>query len=152
MRRVNWSRLLRWSAIGFLVLLVAIQLVHYGREHSNPPVVAEPAWDSPRTRELARVACFDCHSNETSWPWYSNVAPLSWWLQDHVDEGRRELNFSEWGRPQETDEIVESVEEGEMPPRSYTLAHSSARLSAEEEQALVDGFVAMFGPGDRDDD
>lgn len=152
MRRITWRRLLRWVAIGFVALLLAIQLVPYGRDHDNPPVGAEPAWDSPRTRALARVACFDCHSNETEWPWYSNIAPISWWMQDHVDEGRAELNFSEWGRPQETDEVAESIEEGEMPPGYYTLTHRSARLSAADEQALVDGFVAMFGRGGHDDD
>ncbi len=151
MRRINWSKVLKWTAIGFVVLLLAIQLVPYGRDHSNPAVAAEPAWDSPRTRELARVACFDCHSNETTWPWYSNIAPISWWTQNHVDEGRRKLNFSEWGREQETDEIVESIEEGDMPPRYYTIIHGPARLSAADEQALVDGFVAMFGRGKHDE-
>ena len=59
---------------GFLL----IQLVPFGRDHTNPPVVQEPKWDSPATRELAKRACFDCHSNETVWPWYSNIAPVSW--------------------------------------------------------------------------
>lgn len=151
MRRVSWSRLLKWAAIGFVVLLLAIQLVPYGRDHTNPSVAAEPAWNSPRTRELAQTACFDCHSNETTWPWYSNIAPISWWTQNHVDEGRRKLNFSEWGGKQETDEIVESMEDGDMPPGYYTLMHRSARLSAADEQALVDGFVAMFGRGKHGD-
>jgi len=70
----NWKHLL-----GVLVgLLVVIQFVPYGRAHTNPPVAQEPIWDSPQTRELARRACFDCHSNETMWPWYSNIAPISW--------------------------------------------------------------------------
>ena len=65
------------AALGVLTLLAAIQLVPYGRHHVNPPTVSEPAWDSPVTRELARQACFDCHSNETTWPTYARVAPLS---------------------------------------------------------------------------
>lgn len=89
------KRLLIRSLLVLVGLLVVIQSVPYGRQHTNPPVVAVPAWDSPRTRELAERACFDCHSNETKWRWYSNVAPLSWWLQKHVDKGRVKLNFSD---------------------------------------------------------
>jgi hypothetical protein len=81
--------------------LLLIQLVPYGRDHDNPPVQSEPPWDSPDTRALARQACFDCHSNETEWPAYANIAPVSWLVQRDVDEGRAVLNFSEWQRPQE---------------------------------------------------
>jgi mono/diheme cytochrome c family protein len=131
-------------AIGF----VAIQLVPYGRDHTNPPVTGEPAWDSPQTRELAKAACFDCHSNETVWPWYSNVAPISWRLQNHVDEGRSRLNFSEWGtREQETEHMVSLVQEGEMPPWDFKLTHPEARLSDADTQALIDGLGKTFGAG-----
>jgi hypothetical protein len=131
--------------VGFL----AIQLVPYGRDHTNPPVTGEPPWDSPQTRAMAVAGCFDCHSNETSWPWYSNVAPLSWLLQRHVDEGRKVLNFSEWGSGgQEADEIVESVREGEMPTWDYALIHPGARLSGAELQAFIDGLTATFGAGE----
>jgi mono/diheme cytochrome c family protein len=80
-------------SIGAVVLgtLGAIQLVPYGRDHINPQVTQESRWDSARTRALAARACFDCHSNETVWPWYSNVAPVSWLIQRDVDEGRRAL-------------------------------------------------------------
>ena len=73
-----------------------IQLVPYGREHSNLPVTGEPAWSSPRTRELMIDACYGCHSNEVDWPWYSNVAPISWVVTDHADEGRDAVNYSEF--------------------------------------------------------
>ena len=79
-----------------VAIFLLIQLIPYGRDHTNPAVVAEPAWDLPETRALAVRACFDCHSNETIWPWYSNVAPISWLVQRDVDEGREKLNFSEW--------------------------------------------------------
>ena len=136
----------------FLLAAVVIQLVPYGRDHSNPPVLAEPQWDSPRTAELVRRACYDCHSNEVSWPWYSNVAPISWLVLDHVEEGRDELNFSEWGRRQEVDEIVESVVENSMPPSSYTWLHSEARFSDAERDELIAGLRATFGSGDGGDD
>src|SRR5690606_30867239 len=86
--------------LAFLVGFVGVlQLVPYGQARSNPPVIQEPAWDSPRTRELAKRACFDCHSNETRWPWYARIAPMSWVLQRDVEAGRSVMNFSEWTRP-----------------------------------------------------
>lgn len=145
------GRLAASIAIGVLLIGVAIQLVPYGHDHTNLPVLAEPAWDSERTLELARRACFDCHSNEVEWPWYTNVAPMSWLVLGHVEEGREELNFSEWGRDQEIDEIVESVVEGEMPPRSYTLVNSKGRLSDTEEAELIRGLERTFGRGDDND-
>jgi mono/diheme cytochrome c family protein len=132
-----------WVRAGLVVVLafVAIQFVPYGRDHVNPPVGAEPAWDSPETRALAKQACFDCHSNETEWPAYSKVAPVSWVVQRDVYEGRALLNLSEWQRPQEeAKEAAEEVLEGEMPPRMYQLMHAHARLSATERERLARGL------------
>jgi hypothetical protein len=134
------------AGIGAVGLLIAIQAVPYGRDHSNPPVRQEPAWDNEQTRALAVDACYDCHSNQTSWPWYSHLAPMSWLVQRDIDGGREKLNFSEWGQAgQETDEIVEKVQEGEMPPDYYGWLHSKARLSSAERQALIQGLQATFG-------
>lgn len=134
--------------VGLLILLGAflvIQLVPYGRDHSNPPTRAEPAWDSERTRALVVAACFDCHSNETSWPWYTNVAPFSWLVQNDVDEGRDHLNFSEWNRPQDgTDELAETIREGSMPPWYYGFLHPDARLSESEKERLIAGLRETF--------
>jgi cytochrome c551/c552 len=141
-------RLILIAAAILAVAFLAIQLVPYGRDHSNPPVTGEPAWDSAATRELAVKACFDCHSNETTWPWYSNIAPISWRLQKHVDEGREKLNFSEWGSgEQETERMVKVVREGEMPPWDYLIPHPEARLSDADTQALLDGLGRTFGAG-----
>ena len=130
--------------------MAAIQLVPYGRDHANPPVVQEPAWADAQTRALAVRACYDCHSNETAWPWYSHVAPLSWLAQRDVDEGRRKLNFSEWDRPQkEARESAKTVRKGEMPPWFYTLIQRDARLGAAEAQALIAGLDATLGTKDR---
>lgn len=137
--------------ITVVVVGVVIQFVPYGRDHTNPPVVTEPAWDSEQTRDLAVAACFDCHSNETEWPWYSNVAPISWALQRDVDEGREELNFSEWHLEQEGDEAAETVRDGSMPPWQYTLTHPEARLSDADVAALEAGLAATLGD-DRSDD
>jgi mono/diheme cytochrome c family protein len=132
---------------GAVIVLAAIQLVPFGRDHQNPPVTGEPAWDSPRTRELFFRACKDCHSNETTWPWYSNVAPASWLAQVDVNIGRKKLNVSEWGRPakNEGDEAAEEVREGKMPPFFYLPAHPEAKLNAAEKEELVRGLVATFG-------
>ena len=137
---------LRRLIVAALAIAVLIQLVPYGRDHTNPPVTAEPAWPSPEVRSLAARACFDCHSNETRWPWYSHVAPISWLVQSDTMEGRRELNFSEWDRPQkEADEAAELVREGEMPPFIFLPTHPEARLTKEERDALAKGLEAMVG-------
>ena len=148
---MRWAK---WSAFVLLAGFVVIQAVPYGRDHDNPPVIAEPAWDSPQTRELAVRACFDCHSNETVWPWYSNVAPVSWLVQRDVDEGRSELNYSEWNRPQEGEESAETVRERSMPPRVYLLTHPEARLNDSQLAALASGLAATFGDegGDEGDE
>ena len=132
--------------VGAIVLFAAIQLVPYGKDHTNLPVVQEPNWDSQTTRALVKAACFDCHSNETVWPWYSNIAPVSWLVARDVFEGREKLNFSEWGlREMETDEIFETTQEGEMPPVLYLIQHPEARFSQAEKQALLQGIQATFG-------
>jgi Haem-binding domain len=134
------------TAVVVLGLAVAIQAVPYGRHHMNPPVVAEPPWHTPQTRALAVRACFDCHSNDTTWPWYSNIAPVSWLVQHDVDDGRRTLNFSEWNRPQkEARDAGETVRKGEMPPWIYSIRHASARLSATEKETLAAGLDATLG-------
>ena len=132
------------SVAAILGVLVLIQFVPYGRNHANPAVRREPAWNAPATRQIAQRTCFDCHSNETRWPWYAHVAPVSWYLQRHVTEGREKFNFSEWGRVQKTKEAVEVVAKAEMPPWSYRLAHSDARLNAAERQTFIAGLQATL--------
>ena len=104
-----------WTGLGLLVVLVAIQFVPYGRDHTNPAGGREIAWDSPRTEQLMADACMDCHSNVTKWPWYSNVALISWLVQRGRRRGRRAQPTGEV----EVEEVVESTREGSMPPRQY---------------------------------
>jgi len=132
-----------------VLLLLAVQLVPYGRDHTNPPAGQLVAWDSPRTHDLARRACFNCHSNETLWPWYSSIAPISWRIQTHVMGGRAKLNFTAFDAGNEkmadaAGEAAESVTKGEMPPQDYMLMHPEARLSFAEKQALEAGLKATF--------
>ena len=128
-----------WVRSGLVIVLafVVIQVVPYGRDHANPPAGAEPPWDSPDTRALAKQACFDCHSNETEWPAYSRVAPVSWLIQHDVSEGRAALNFSEWQRPQEeATEAAAEVREGEMPLPSYLWIHRDAVMAKGDAERL----------------
>ena len=131
--------------IGLIALFALIQLVPYGRGHRNPAVSRSPRWDSPRTARLVAGACNDCHSNLTKWKWYSNVAPASWLVQNDVDGGRDNLNFSRWDKPQPAlDELVRQVADGGMPPLQYKIIHSDARLSSAEKQALIAGLKATY--------
>ena len=133
-----------WVRTGLVLVLafVAMQFVPYGRDHMNPPVAAEPRWDSPETRALAKQACFDCHSNETEWPAYSNVAPVSWLIRSDVSRGRRHLNLSKWSeysllrKERSLSEMANQVKDHEMPLRQYTLLHPKARLSESEVNAI----------------
>jgi hypothetical protein len=130
---------------GLVVIGLLIQLIPYGRDHANPPVKTEAPWDRPATRTLARQACFDCHSNQTVWPWYSNIAPASWLVYHDVMEGRKHINFSDWTRsePQHVDEFQKVYEENSMPPANYLLLHPGARLPEGERQQLFDGLAVM---------
>ena len=145
MKRPRLSRILAFAGGLFL----AIQLVPYGWNHTNPAVVAEPPWDAPRTRELFVRACADCHSNESKWPWYSRVAPVSWLVYNDVQEGRGHLNISEWNRPQkDADEASGKLQEGEMPLPIYLPLHPEARLTPAEKAELVAGLAATLGTED----
>ena len=142
LNRQWWFRI----ALGLFGTFLAIQLVPYGRDHANPPVSREPTWDAPETRALARRACFDCHSNETEWPAYASIAPVSWLVHRDVNEGRAVLNFSEWSRPQEeAKEASEEVREGGMPPVAYKLVHAHARLNAADRDRLKHGLARTLG-------
>jgi mono/diheme cytochrome c family protein len=135
-----------WWTVGILAGLgIAIQLIPYGRVHSVGPVRREPAWDRPETRALLARACFDCHSNQTVWPWYAAVAPVSWLLQHDVDDGRRHVNFSEWNRLQRGLRGVRNdVMGGKMPPWYYLPFHPRARLSDAEKENLLHGLAATI--------
>lgn len=136
-------RILKW----ILLAGVLIQFIPFGHDHTNPPVTKEPTWDSPATQSLFQRACFDCHSNQTVWVWYSEVAPVSWLVQRDVNGGRRHLNFTEWEGPQRhAGDIAIQVKQGDMPPWFYLPMHPTARLSDAEKRALIDGAEKTFGP------
>ncbi len=129
----------RWATALAVGTAVIIQLVPVGR--SNPPLGGE-ILAPPDVHGMLRRACYDCHSNETNWPWYSYVAPISWLVVGHVKEGRQHLNFSTWNEydmgqiERKLEEISEEVEEGAMPLGQYLWLHPDARLSEQDREAL----------------
>lgn len=127
-------------------LFLLIQFLPIGPQRTNPPIIAEPKWDSPQTRALAKRACFDCHSNETEWLWYSYIAPVSWILANDALTARRAFNFSEWRAGDLTAAVMaEQIKSGKMPLPQYLLAHPDARLSDAEKQKLIAGLTATLG-------
>ena len=133
-------------AIAGVVLFCAAQLVPYGRAPTNPPKRAEPEWNSPDTRTLFFRVCRDCHSNETSWPWYSFVAPMSWLVQRDVDEARTRFNVSEWGQgKQHGDEAADKLCDGEMPLWYYSPRHSELHSRPRSLERFITGLEATFG-------
>lgn len=143
---------------GLLIALVLIQFIRPERNISEVPSAndirvhhAVPA----EVESILKRACFDCHSNNTNYPWYTNIQPVGWWLQNHINEGKEELNFSEFAAysPKKADhkleEVVELVEEKEMPLESYTWVHKDAVLNAQEIETLVNwakGLRATIQP------
>lgn len=147
---------LRRIIVGLVVLVAAIQFIPVN--YTNPPAPDPVVFTDPQAEQIARRACFDCHSNETVWPWYARVAPVSWYVLHHVDEGRGRLNFSDVaatlaqkrefgpdaGEPVTAADLVEeaaeTITEGEMPPSYYTLMHADAKLTATEKATLIAGI------------
>jgi cytochrome c551/c552 len=138
---------LKWTIAALAVACVAIQFVRPAK--TNPPVEpgrrVEAYQDVPaEVGAIFKRACNDCHSNQTNWPWYSNVAPVSWFVIDHVDHGRKHLNFSEWARstPEQADDLLKAicqeVKQGSMPMDSYTMLHPDARLSDQDKKTICE--------------
>jgi hypothetical protein len=133
--------------VGLGISFAVIQC--FGPTRTNPPVVESHAIQSrlqipPRIVDTLNHACMDCHSYETRWPWYSRVAPVSWWLINNVNDGRDTLNFSEWTQYKPSFAIATLgsmatvVKRGAMPLASYKTFHPQARLSDEERKAFCD--------------
>lgn len=139
------KRIVKFVLLGAVALFLLIQLVPYGRAHDNPPVTQAAKFPTPQGQQLMTQSCGDCHSNLTTWRWYSNIAPASWLVTQDVNGGRENLNFSEWNKPQPAvDELIEQIQGGGMPPLKYTLPHPSAKLSSTEKQALIADLKALY--------
>jgi hypothetical protein len=150
----RFKRIAKWTLVVLSLVFVSIQFVPVDR--SNPPVES----DVPATieeRAVLRRSCYDCHSNETVWPWYSYVAPVSWLVANDVFEGRENLNFSTWNRMTSEEQIEalhecwEMVDEGEMPLWIYLPTHPDARPSAQD-KAVLRAWSQSQGGADSDED
>lgn len=139
----------KYVLIGLLLLLVVSQFIKIDK--NNPPV--DPSLDylqmvnaDPETKSLIKNACYDCHSHETEYPWYTDVAPVSWWIKSHINGGREKLNFSEWGKYNNKKQMFKQEECGDivekkwMPLTSYAWLHSKAKLTEDQREALVQWF------------
>lgn len=133
-----------------IVLAIGVVAQFFQPDRSVPPIVMAndmlvmtQAPDEIRT--LVQGACYDCHSDQSTYPWYASITPINFWLQDHIDEGREKMNFSRWNEPssqEEAYECAEVVQEGEMPPGNYAFMHGHANLNAEQRASLVAWFGA----------
>lgn len=138
---------LRWVLIVLATAFIIVQF--YRPARTNPPIDQAKTIEAilqvpPPVSAIFDRSCNDCHSNKTSWPWYTNVAPVSWFVIDHVNEGRHDMNFSEWGtydknkQSRRLRDICEQVEDGEMPLNTYTTLHPGSKLSAADVQTLCE--------------
>ncbi|TFV97277.1 cytochrome C [Algoriphagus kandeliae] len=141
------SKLWKYVGIGLLIVLIAIQLVPNelpSVKSENPADIHESPWMEEEISIVIKKACYDCHSNQTNYPWYSHVAPFSWLVAKDIREGREELNFSEWENYDPLDQlailddIYGEVEEEEMPLPIYTWVHWDAKLEDSERKALME--------------
>ena len=131
----------------FLVLFLAIQLFRPSLNRGNaagPNDITQAMAVPAPVRTILEKSCYDCHSNHTEYPWYDRIAPVSWWVANHIKEGKLELNFTEFGtytpkkQAKKLEEIAETVESGEMPLKSYLITHGDARLTEAQKKTLVD--------------
>jgi hypothetical protein len=143
---------MKWVKSIFIALAVIFVLIQFVRpDRTNPPLdPARKLQAPPQVAAILDRSCRDCHSNETDWPWYTNIAPISWWLADHVKEGRHELNLSEWNgytarrKGRKLKEICEQIKDGEMPLPSYVRLHAKAKLSDADRETLCT-WAQQFG-------
>ena len=138
---------MKWVVLIGFCLFVVVQF--FGPAKTNPSVDQAQTLQSrthlePQVASILDRSCADCHSNNTRWPWYTNVAPVSWFVIGHVDDGRRDMNFSEWGRYDargqagKLDQICKEVKVGAMPLSTYTPLHPGTKLSSEQVKILCD--------------
>jgi hypothetical protein len=141
--RRDMKRIIKWVILGLVIAFAALQLVQPA--HTNPPVKTDflkATAAPPDVAAMFRTSCYDCHSDETRWPWYSHIAPMSWQVVQDVNHGRRHVNLSEW--PDNPDlarkkigDMSDAIDDGDMPLPKYTLIHKDARLTSQQRDELT---------------
>ena len=144
-------KVIKWILIVIVCLFILIQLKRPAR--TNPAVdasqtIAAHTQMTPQVKDILDRSCRDCHSNQTEWPWYTNVAPISWFIVDHVNTGRKNMNLSEWGKldsgrqDRKLRQICDEVSDGAMPLSTYTPLHPGSKLSPADVKTLCDWTAA----------
>lgn len=144
-QKINFKKI----TLILLIVIVLIQLIRIDK--TNDPVNKETdlitiTHADSEIAGILKTSCYDCHSDEVTYPWYTNIAPVSWWIKHHINEGREHLNFSKWGTystkkaDHKLEECVEMINEDEMPMGSYTIMHSDAKLSIVQKEKLIAFF------------
>lgn len=133
--------------LGALILLIGIQLIQPARNENGqalPTDISKTVFIPENVKSLLQAACYDCHSNNTNYPWYANIQPMGWLLANHIMDGKKELNFSEFGTYSDRRQlsklksIASQVKDDEMPLASYTMLHKNARLTKEQKALIID--------------
>ncbi|WP_222984455.1 heme-binding domain-containing protein [Flagellimonas meishanensis] len=134
-------------AIVLLVILIGMQFYRPDKNMATGDYVSAFETETqpgPEVQKVLETTCYDCHSDNTVYPWYNNIAPISYWIDGHIEEGKEHLDFSDWAnysakkKDHKLEELVEEIEEGEMPLKEYTWTHQDARLSEDQRKALMD--------------
>ncbi|MCK0157700.1 heme-binding domain-containing protein [Cellulophaga sp. F20128] len=140
-------KILKKILVALLLVLIAMQFYRPDKNSAETDLKTAFLTETNPSAELQNIfesSCFDCHSNTTSYPWYNNIAPVSYWLADHIKDGKKHLNFSEWEtysakkKDHKLEEVIEMVGEGEMPLQEYTWTHNEAKLSEAQVAAVID--------------
>ncbi len=148
LKKINFKKVF----IGLLISLVVCQFIRIDKSNLtvyNVLDIRTITKSPPEISAMLKASCYDCHSNEVVYPWYTNVAPVSWWIKNHVNEGVHHLNFSIWATyksrrmDKKLKECVEMIEEGEMPMTSYTIMHEDAKLSESQKNTLIAWFNSL---------
>ncbi len=140
-------KIVKKVAIFLLVVLIGMQFYRPDKNVADTDYVQafeEETNPSPEIKTMLKAACYDCHSSHTEYPWYNNVAPISYWIDGHIEEGKEHLDFSAWTsysakkKDHKLEEFIEYIENGKMPLREYTWTHEDARLTDDQRKALID--------------
>ena len=129
-----------------LVLLAVLVIIQFIHPKKNKAEGVQPNYIPADVKTILAKACYDCHSNNTRYPWYANLQPLHWWLEKHIKNGKKEINFDDYTNKSlryqyhKMEEVIEQVKEGEMPLNSYTWIHKDAKLTTEE-KAKITGWA-----------
>ena len=139
-------KILKKILVALLVILIAMQFYRPEQNKAETDLKTAFLTETNPPKEVQKIlaaSCYDCHSNTTAYPWYNNIAPVSYWLADHVKDGKKHLNFSDWEKyslkkkDHKLEEVIETIESGEMPLNEYTWTHSEANLTTVQKEAVI---------------